>query len=64
MALLVSSVAKKAVVVRRGDINSPVLVGECIVFGPKPRNYDFKLNKKSKSSCVNLLYLTKFKIML
>lgn len=31
---------------RRGDINSPVLVGGGRVFGPKPRNYGFKLNKK------------------
>ena len=31
---------------RRGDINSPVLVGGARVFGPKPRNYGFKLNKK------------------
>lgn len=34
---------------RRGDINSPVLVGGARVFGPKPRNYDFKLNKKMKA---------------
>ena len=33
---------------RRGDINSPVLVGGARVFGPKPRNYNFKLNKKVK----------------
>lgn len=33
---------------RRGDINSPVLVGGARVFGPKPRNYGFKLNKKLK----------------
>ena len=33
---------------RRGDINSPLLVGGARVFGPKPRNYDFKLNKKVK----------------
>ena len=31
---------------RRGDINSPVLVGGARVFGPQPRNYGFKLNKK------------------
>ena len=31
---------------RRGDINSPVLVGGGRVFGPKPRDYSFKLNKK------------------
>lgn len=34
---------------RRGDINSPVLVGGARVFGPKPRNYSFKLNKKMKA---------------
>lgn len=33
---------------RRGDINSPVLVGGGRVFGPKPRDYSFKLNKKEK----------------
>ena len=33
---------------RRGDINSPVLVGGGRVFGPKPRDYGFKLNKKVK----------------
>lgn len=31
---------------RRGDINSPILVGGARVFGPKPRDYGFKLNKK------------------
>ena len=34
---------------RRGDINSPVLVGGGRVFGPRPRDYEFKLNKKVKS---------------
>ena len=34
---------------RRGDINSPVLVGGARVFGPKPRDYSFKLNKKVKA---------------
>lgn len=36
-------------VARRGDINSPVLVGGGRVFGPKPRDYRFKLNKKVKN---------------
>ena len=31
---------------RRGDINSPVLVGGARVFGPTPRDYGFKLNLK------------------
>ena len=34
---------------RRGDINSPVLVGGGRVFGPKPRDYSFKLNRKVKA---------------
>ena len=34
---------------RIGDINSPVLVGGGRVFGPKPRDYRFKLNKKVKA---------------
>ena len=33
---------------RRGDINSPLLVGGARVFGPTPRDYNFKLNKKVK----------------
>ena len=33
---------------RIGDINSPVLVGGGRVFGPRPRDYRFKLNKKVK----------------
>ena len=34
---------------RHGDINSPVLVGGGRVFGPTPRDYGFKLNKKVKA---------------
>ena len=33
---------------RRGDINSPLLVGGARVFGTTPRDYSFKLNKKVK----------------
>ena len=33
---------------RRGDIKSPVLRGGGRVFGPRPRDYWFKLNKKVK----------------
>ncbi len=33
---------------RIGDIHSPVLVGGGRVFGPRPRDYRFKLNKKVK----------------
>ena len=31
---------------RRGDINSTILRGGARVFGPRPRSYSFKLNKK------------------
>ena len=34
---------------RHGDINSPLLKGGGRVFGPKPRDYSFKLNKKVKA---------------
>ena len=34
---------------RSCDINSPVMVGGGRVFGPKPRDYRFKLNKKVKA---------------
>jgi len=33
---------------RAGSIKSPVFVGGGRVFGPRPRNYGFKLNKKLK----------------
>ena len=34
---------------RHGDINSPLLKGGGRVFGPTPRDYAFKLNKKVKA---------------
>lgn len=34
---------------RHGDINSPLMVGGGRVFGPRPRSYSFKLNKKVKA---------------
>ena len=33
---------------RRGDVNSPVLVGGARAFGPRPRDYRTKLNLKTK----------------
>jgi len=33
---------------RRGDKKSPILVGGGVVFGPKPRDYSYKLPKKVK----------------
>ena len=46
---------------RRGDINSPLLVGGARVFGPKPRDYGFKLNKKVQAlaRCSALSYKAK-----
>ncbi|MDR0796759.1 MAG: 50S ribosomal protein L4 [Tannerella sp.] len=34
---------------RRGDVKSPLLVGGGRAFGPKPRDYGFKINKKVKA---------------
>lgn len=34
---------------RKGDIKNPVFKGGGRVFGPRPRDYSFKLNKKVKS---------------
>jgi large subunit ribosomal protein L4 len=39
---------KKGGGARIGDIKSPLLVGGGRVFGPRPRDYSFKLNKKLK----------------
>lgn len=44
---------------RRGDINSPVLVGGGRVFGPRPRDYRSKLNKKMKSLARRLALTSK-----
>ncbi len=44
---------------RRGDINSPVLVGGGRVFGPRPRDYRFKLNKKVKQLARRLALTSK-----
>ena len=44
---------------RRGDINSPLLHGGAGVFGPKPRDYSFKLNKKLKQLARKSAFATK-----
>lgn len=44
---------------RRGDINSPVLIGGGRVFGPKPRDYRFKVNKKVKALARKLALTSK-----
>jgi large subunit ribosomal protein L4 len=44
---------------RRGDINSPLLHGGARVFGPRPRDYSFKLNKKLKQLARKSAFATK-----
>lgn len=39
---------------RRGDIKSPLLRGGGVVFGPKPRNYDFKIPKKVRKLALKM----------
>ena len=45
---------------RAGSMKSPVFRGGGRVFGPKPRNYSFKLNKKVKELARNSAYSDKF----
>ena len=45
---------------RAGSMKSPVFRGGGRVFGPKPRNYSFKLNKKVKELARNPAYSDKF----
>ena len=40
---------------RIGDINSPVLVGGGRVFGPRPRDYRFKMKQLARRSALSLL---------
>jgi len=44
---------------RRGDINSPLLRGGATVFGPRPRDYRSKLNKKMKRLARKIALTTK-----
>jgi len=37
---------------RHGDIKAPIFVGGGVVFGPKPRDYSLKLNKKQKKKAL------------
>ena len=45
---------------RRGDIKSPLLVGGGRAFGPKPRDYGFKVNKKTKALARNNLLIKSY----
>lgn len=44
---------------RRGSIKSPLLYGGGTVFGPKPRDYSFKLNRKLKQLARRSAFATK-----
>lgn len=46
---------------RAGSIKSPVFRGGGTIFGPKPRNYDFKLNKKVKRLAAKSVLSTRAK---
>ncbi|PWJ57725.1 large subunit ribosomal protein L4 [Dyadobacter jejuensis] len=46
---------------RAGSIKSPVFVGGGRIFGPRPRNYSFKINKKVKSLARNSAFAVKAK---
>lgn len=45
---------------RKGDINSPTFRGGGRVFGPRPRDYSFKLNKKVKALARKSVLSSKF----
>ena len=45
---------------RRGDINSPLLRGGGTVFGPRPRDYRTKLNKKMKQLARKIALTSKY----
>jgi large subunit ribosomal protein L4 len=44
---------------RKGSIKNPLFKGGARIFGPRPRFYDFKLNKKVKSLAKNSALSTK-----
>jgi len=40
---------------RRGDRKSPLLVGGGVIFGPKPRDYSYSINKKAKRQAMKTI---------
>ncbi len=44
---------------RQGSIRAPHWVGGGVVFGPKPRDYSFKLNKKQRSLALRMALSTR-----
>jgi len=45
---------------RHGDKNAPIFIGGARVFGPKPRQYDFKINKTEKKIALKSALSHKF----
>lgn len=39
---------------RMGDVKTPLKVGGAVVFGPRPRDYDYKLNRKVKQGALKV----------
>ena len=48
---------------RKGNIRNPLYKGGGTIFGPKPHDYDFKLNRKVKDLAKCLHFLIKQKKM-
>jgi len=46
---------------RRGDKKSPLLVGGGVIFGPKPRDYSYSINKKAKRQAMKTILSLKAK---
>jgi large subunit ribosomal protein L4 len=46
---------------RRGDKKSPILVGGGTIFGPKPRDYSYSINKKAKRQALKTILSLKAK---
>jgi len=46
---------------RHGDVKAPIFVGGGVVFGPKPRNYSLKINKKQKKKALLEALVYQFK---
>jgi large subunit ribosomal protein L4 len=46
---------------RHGDIKAPIFIGGGVTFGPKPRDYSLKLNKKQKKKALLEALVYQFK---
>ncbi|MFZ5571612.1 MAG: 50S ribosomal protein L4 [Thermodesulfobacteriota bacterium] len=45
---------------RRGDIKSPLMRGGGVVFGPNPRDYEYRIPKKKKKMAIKMALSSKF----